>query len=228
MEFLREGVRLCVEASPVPLIGFCGSPWTVALYLVQGAHEPGFVEARRFLREAPGRFEAILDRLSAASVEWLAAQAEAGAAALQIFDSWGGLLGPADYVRWALPPLVRLVRETRKLFPTIPLILFSKGTGAYLDRILTACPVEAVNPDWSVDLAALRRSPECPRAVQGNLDPALFFAPRAEIRRVVREHIARVGPTGLVLNTGHGLAPTVDPDSVRVAVEAAHEIGGGA
>jgi len=222
--FLGDGMRATVAASPVPVIGFAGTPWTVGLYMVEGSHGKDFLQARKLLREDPTRFGAILDAVADATVEYLAVQLDAGASAIQLFDSWGGLLDRDEHLAVAHPRTERIVAALHERYPGVPVVLFSKGTGAYLDAILERSEADAVNPDWTVDLAALRGLTACPDAVQGNLDPSLLFGPPEAIAAAVRDHVARVGTTGLVLNTGHGLNPDLDPDRVLAAVQAAHAI----
>jgi uroporphyrinogen decarboxylase len=223
--FLTRGVRQIVAASKVPLIGFAGTPWTVALYMLEGRHGRDFLRARRFLREKPAEFRAVLEAVTEATGAYLEAQVEAGARAVQLFDSWGGLLGPEEQRSLAHPCVERLAARLHARFPGLPVILYSKGTGAYLLDLIEKTNIDALNPDWTVDLAACRRDPRCPPAVQGNLDPSLFFADEATIRSAVHDLIRAVGRRGYVLNAGHGLNPELDPGRVKLAVDAAHEAG---
>ena len=224
IDFLSEGVRRIVAESTVPLIGFAGTPWTVALYMLEGRHGRDFLRARRFWRERPADFERVLDVVTEATADYLEAQVEAGAQAVQLFDSWGGLLGPREQAEVAHPCVERIADRLHERFPGLPVILYSKGTGAYLASLLEGSTLDAVSVDWTVDLAAFRRDERCPRAVQGNLDPAVFFGPETSIWAAVEELVAGVGRTGYVLNAGHGLNPDLDPGKVKVAVEAAHEL----
>ncbi len=224
VEFLAAAMRATVAASPVPVIGFAGTPWTVALYITEGEHGRDFLQARRLLRADPARFGAILDAVADATIEYLAVQLDAGASAIQLFDSWGGLLDRDEHLAVAHARTERVIAALHERYPGVPVVLFSRGTGAYLPAILARSAADAINPDWTVDLAALRQHPACPAAVQGNLDPSLLFAGDDVIAAAVRDHVARVGTRGLVLNTGHGLNPELDPDRVTAAVEAAHAI----
>ena len=219
--FLESGIRQIIQRSPVPLIGFCGTPWTVALYLVQG-HGKTFIDARRFMREQPESFKAILSRLAEESIRLLDVHVTSGASAVQLFDSWGGMLSPADYWTYGHPYILRIVQGFKAKHPDVPVILFSRGTGAYLHDIVRETPVDAVNPDWTTDLGTFRQSTSL-TAVQGNLDPSMFHASDSELRRAVQDLIRQVGRRGYVLNGGHGLHPEVDPDKVRIAIEEAHE-----
>jgi uroporphyrinogen decarboxylase len=228
LDFLAAGVRAIVAASPVPLIGFAGTPWTVALYMVEGQHGRDFLNARRMLFAEPGRFEAILEAITEATIEYLMVQIDAGARAIQLFDSWGGLLDAETHLRVAHPRTERIVRALHERAPGVPVVLFSRGTGAFLPRILAATEADAVNPDWTVDLAALRADPSCPRALQGNLDPAWFFAPASEAATRARELITRAGVRGLVFNGGHGMNPLLDPAPVKEVIEAIHDVDTGA
>jgi len=224
VDFLDAGMRATVADSPVPVIGFAGTPWTVALYMVEGSHGRDFLQARRVLRQDPTGFCAILDAVAEATIEYLAVQIDAGAAAIQLFDSWGGLLDREEHLAVAHPRTERVVAALHERYPDVPVVLFSRGTGAYLPAILERSAADAINPDWTVDLAALRGHPACPRAVQGNLDPSWLFADEQTIATTVRDHVARIGARGYVLNTGHGLNPDLDPDRVLAAVQAAHAV----
>ncbi len=226
IDFLTEGVRRIVASSPVPLIGFAGTPWTVALYMLEGRHGRDFLRARRYVRERPDDFLRLLDVLTEATLQYLAAQVEAGAQAVQLFDSWGGLLGLRDQLELAHPAVERIADGLHERFQGLPVILYSRGTGAYLPALLEGTTLDAVGVDWTVDLPALRQDPRCPGAVQGNLDPAVFFAPDGVIADEVRALVGAVGRRGYVLNTGHGLNPDLDPAKVKVAVDAAHAVEG--
>jgi uroporphyrinogen decarboxylase len=225
IDFLSEGVKRIVAESPVPLIGFAGTPWTVALYMLEGRHGRDFLRARRYWRERPADFERVLEIVTDATCAYLEAQVEAGCRAVQLFDSWGGLLGPREQFEVAHPCVERISDRLHERFPGLPVILYSRGTGAYLPALLEGSTVDAVSVDWTMDLAAYRQDARCPRAVQGNLDPAVFFGSDDAIREETRALIQAVGRRGYVLNTGHGLNPDLDPGKVKVAVEAAHELG---
>lgn len=205
----------------VPLIGFAGSPWTVATYMVEGKGSKTFAVIKRMMYEAPRELHRLLAVLVKATVLYLNAQIAAGAQAVMVFDTWGGVLTPAQYREFSLSYMTQIVEALTQSADgrRVPRILFTKGGGAWLSEIAaTGC--EALGVDWTTDLAEARRSVAGRVALQGNLDPAALFAPpdilRAETLRVLESYGA--GP-GHVFNLGHGITPEVDPERVSLLVE---------
>jgi uroporphyrinogen decarboxylase len=205
----------------IPLIGFAGSPWTVATYMVEGGGSKGFGFVKRMMYEAPRDLHRLLGVLSEATSLYLNAQIAAGAQAVMLFDTWGGILTPLQYVEFSLQYMARIVGAlTREAGGRrVPNIVFTKGGGAWLAKI-AAIGCDAVGVDWTTDLATARSAVEDRVALQGNLDPSALFAPpetlRAETRRVLQSFGA--GP-GHVFNLGHGITPDVDPESVSILVD---------
>jgi uroporphyrinogen decarboxylase len=205
----------------VPLIGFAGSPWTVATYMVEGGGSKTFGQIKRMMYEAPRDLHRLLELLAKATILYLNAQIDAGAQAVMLFDTWGGVLTPAQYEEFSLRYMAEVVDAlTRKAEGRrVPNIVFTKGGGAWLPKI-AAIGCDAVGVDWTTDLAAARLSVEGRVALQGNLDPsALFASPetlRSETLRVLRSFGAG---DGHVFNLGHGITPDVDPERVAVLVD---------
>jgi uroporphyrinogen decarboxylase len=205
----------------VPLIGFAGSPWTVATYMVEGGGSKAFAQIKRMMYEAPLLLHRLLDVLARATILYLNAQIAAGAQAVMVFDTWGGVLTPRQYEEFSLRYMAQIVDALTKHADgrTVPNIVFTKGGGAWLPKI-AAIGCNAVGVDWTTDLATARALTGDRVALQGNLDPsALFAAPetlRAETLRVLESFGA--GP-GHVFNLGHGITPDVDPERVAVLVE---------
>jgi len=205
----------------VPLIGFAGSPWTVGTYMVEGGGSKTFGRIKRMMYEAPATLHRLLDVLARSTIQYLNAQIAAGAQAVMLFDTWGGVLTPAQYSEFSLRYMAQVVealtreREGRR----VPSIVFTKGGGAWLPAI-AAIGCDAVGVDWTTDLSAARAAVGDRVALQGNLDPSALFAPpetlRSETRRVLESYGA--GP-GHVFNLGHGITPDVDPERVAVLVE---------
>jgi uroporphyrinogen decarboxylase len=205
----------------VPLIGFAGSPWTVGTYMVEGGGSKTFGRIKRMMYEAPATLHRLLDVLARSTIQYLNAQIAAGAQAVMLFDTWGGVLTPAQYSEFSLRYMAQVVealtreREGRP----VPSIVFTKGGGAWLPAI-AAIGCDAVGVDWTTDLSAARAAVGDRVALQGNLDPSALFAPpetlRSETRRVLESYGA--GP-GHVFNLGHGITPDVDPERVAVLVE---------
>lgn len=203
-----------------PLIGFAGAPFTLACYAIEGGASRHYERAKAFLYRDPGAWDALMERLVEATAAYLAAQVEAGAQALQVFDSWVGTLGPADYRRFVLPHMARLFAALPK---GIPLIHFGTGTGSLLELQRDAGG-DIIGLDWRValDRGWSRLGPEV--AVQGNLDPATLLGPFEEVRRQTRRILDEAGGRpGHIFNLGHGILPQTPVDQVRALVDLVHE-----
>ena len=209
----------------VPLIGFAGSPWTVGTYMVEGGGSKTFGIVKRMMYEAPRDLHRLLDLLAKATILYLNAQIAAGAQAVMLFDTWGGILTPAQYEEFSLRYMAQVVdaltlqAEGRR----VPNIVFTKGGGAWLAKT-AAIGCDAVGVDWTTDLATARMAVAGRVALQGNLDPSALFAPteilRAETLRVLDSFGAGGGH---VFNLGHGITPEVDPERVAVVVDTVRE-----
>ena len=212
-------------AGKVPLIGFSGSPWTLATYMVEGGGSKDFRVAKQFLYNHPEAMHLLLERLADAVTEYLSAQIEAGAQAVQIFDTWGGILTPPAYREYSLHYMQRIVEGLQQegVPDSVPVILFTKNGGQWLEAIAdTGC--HAVGLDWTTDIQGARARVGDKVALQGNMDPSILYAQpeviRAEVQRILRDF----GPgPGHVFNLGHGITPGVDPEHVAVFVQAVHE-----
>ena len=205
----------------VPLIGFAGSPWTVATYMVEGGGSKTFGRIKRMMYEAPRELHRLLDLLAKATILYLNAQIAAGAQAVMLFDTWGGVLTPAQYQEFSLRYMGQVIDAlTRKAEERrVPNIVFTKGGGAWLSKI-AAIGCDAVGVDWTTDLATARHSVGGRVALQGNLDPSALFAPPETLRAETLKVLESYGPgAGHVFNLGHGLTPDVDPERVAVLVE---------
>jgi uroporphyrinogen decarboxylase len=223
--YVMDAVRLIrgALAGRVPLIGFAGSPWTLATYMVEGGTSREFRLVKGLMFESPALLHELLGKLARAVTVYLSAQAEAGAQVLMVFDTWGGVLSSHHYEEFSLRYLAEVVAGLKGL-PDLPVILFTKGGGGWIERIAaTGC--DAVGLDWTQDLGAARERVGERVALQGNLDPATLYAPPERIRAEVDRLLARYGKgTGHVFNLGHGIEPDVDPGHVRVLVDAVHEL----
>lgn len=205
----------------VPLIGFAGSPWTVGTYMVEGGGSKTFGLIKRMMYGLPAVLHRLLDVLARSTIQYLNAQIAAGAQAVMLFDTWGGVLTPAQYEEFSLRYMAQVVdaltreAEGRR----VPSIVFTKGGGAWLGKI-AAIGCDAVGVDWTTDLDTARKAVDGRVALQGNLDPSALFAPpetlRAETLRVLRSF----GPgAGHVFNLGHGITPDVAPERVALLVD---------
>jgi len=217
---LLDAIRLLVKDLAVPLIGFAGAPFTMASYLVEGGPSRDYARTKSLMLGAPALWHALMERLADLALATLRAQVEAGAAAVQLFDSWAGVLDPHHYTEFVLPASARVLAGLADL--GVPRIHFGVTTGELLGQMATA-GADVVGIDWRVPLdAAWARVGD--RAVQGNLDPAVLGAPwpvvAAEADRVLA---AADGRPGHVFNLGHGVLPETDPEVLRRLVDHVHE-----
>lgn len=221
--FVGESIRRTVKAldGRVPLFGFCGAPFTLAAYMIEGGGTKTFLAAKRFLYEQPKAARRLFDLLTETLIAYLKAQVRAGASALQIFDSWGGELGPADFDEWSAPYLKRIIEGVRG--EGAPIILFGTGCSTLLERFKAAGP-DCVGLDWRIDLdvARARLGPEV--AVQGNLDPCALFLPPEALEARVKDILRRGGGTGHVFNLGHGILPPTPPEAAKRLVQLVHSL----
>ncbi|GAB2593082.1 uroporphyrinogen decarboxylase [Dyella jejuensis] len=229
LRYVMDAVRVIRREldGSVPLIGFSGSPWTLACYMVEGHGSRDFASAKAMCWNDPSLAHTLLDTLAQSVAAYLAAQAAAGAQVLMVFDTWGGLLGPAAFREFSLRYMAQVV-DALAADPharELPVILFSKGAQAHLSAMAdTGCA--ALGVDWTIELADARRAVNGKVALQGNLDPAVLRASPDTIRREVRNVLDSYGNhPGHVFNLGHGITPEVDPEHVKVLVDEVHAYG---
>ena len=210
----------------VPLIGFSGSPWTVGTYMVEGGSSRELAIIKGLAKEDPAALEELLGKVAAITTDYLNAQIEAGAQAIQIFDTWGAALERDDYRRFSLASMQQIIDglTREKDGQRIPVILFTKGAGEMLaDMVGTGC--DALGVDWTTDLKTARAYVEDKVALQGNVDPATLRESPEVIRQAVADALASYGTgPGHVFNLGHGITPDIDPDHLGVLVDAVHEL----
>jgi uroporphyrinogen decarboxylase len=221
--FVFETVRLVRRAlgDRVPLIGFAGAPFTLASYLVEGGPSREFLYTKRFMREEPAAWEALMSVLTDITTTYLNGQIAAGAEAVQLFDSWVGTLSPADYRDFVLPYSRRTIQG---LAPGVPVIHFGTGTGGLLN-LMKAAGGDVIGLDWRVEIGEAWARLGGDVAVQGNLDPAVLLAGPAEIRRRVKEILDAVGGRpGHIFNLGHGVHKETPVDHVVALVDMVHEL----
>ncbi|HTZ08756.1 MAG TPA: uroporphyrinogen decarboxylase [Acidimicrobiales bacterium] len=222
--YVAETVRAVVaELTPlgIPLIGFAGAPFTVASYLVEGGPSRTYARTKALLRAEPDLWRGLLDRLADMAVATLRAQVEAGAAAVQLFDSWAGALSPLDYRRSVLPASAKVLGALADL--GVPRIHIGVGTGELLP-LMAEAGADVVGVDWRVPLDEARRRVGPGRALQGNLDPATCLGPWEAVEAETRDVLRRGGGTGHVFNLGHGVLPETDPDVLARVVELVHAV----
>ena len=211
----------------VPLIGFSGSPWTLACYMVEGGGSKDWGKVKALALNEPAAMHKLLTVVTDAVIAYLSAQHAAGAQALQVFDTWGGTLGPAMYREFSLPYLTRIARELKNI--GVPVILFGKGNAPHLDDLF-ASGADAIGVDWTVTLEDAARRANGRVALQGNLDPAILYgnpdAIRTQVQVALDSYAAGNGGSreGHVFNLGHGMSPDMSPDHVAALVEAVHTL----
>ena len=231
LRYVMDAVRVIRRElnEGVPLIGFSGSPWTLACYMVEGGGSDNFARIKAMALNDPAALHQLLSVNTDAVIAYLAAQRAAGAQALQVFDTWGGVLSPAMYREFSLPYLMRIARELPRGEGAgrTPLILFGKGNAPYLEE-LAASGTEGLGVDWTVTLEEAARRTQGKVALQGNLDPAMLYGSSAAIDSQVRialdSYAAGNGGSrdGHVFNLGHGLSPDMAPEHVAALVDAVH------
>lgn len=209
----------------VPLIGFSGSPWTLACYMIEGGGSSNFARAKALLWNDPASMHHLLSVNTQAVADYLVAQAAAGAQALMVFDTWGGMLAPAQFREFSQRYLADVTARVKAdpIARELPLILFSKGANGHLEG-LAATGCEALGVDWTISLGDARARVGDRVALQGNLDPAILYASPDAIRNEVKATLDSFGTgPGHVFNLGHGVTPDLNPEHVGVLVDAVHE-----
>ena len=228
LPYVLDAIRLIRRElnGKVPLIGFSGSPWTIATYMVEGGSSKDFATIKRMMMSQPKVMHALLDKLALSVTDYLNAQIRAGAQAVQIFDTWGGVLSPAMYQAFSLQYMTRIVQglqrenEGRK----VPVIVFTKNGGQWLEMMVES-GADCLGLDWTTDIGAARARVGQRVALQGNMDPGVLYAPAARIREEVGMILEQFGAgNGHVFNLGHGIHQHVDPDNVTGFIDAVHEL----
>lgn len=191
----------------ISLLGFCGAPWTVATYMIAGGGVPDQLPARQFAYRHPEAFGRLIDILVSASAAYLIRQFEAGVDAVQIFDSWAGVLPPDEFHRWCIDPCARMAGLVRAKIPHAKIIGFPRGAGTKLERYLAGVPVDAVGLDWMIDFDFAREQVQKKRPVQGNLDPLALLAGGATLDRSIDAVLAAFSGGPFIFNLGHGVLP---------------------
>lgn len=216
-KFLPEAIRRIVrEVGPeVPVLGFAAAPWTLACYMVEGKTKEGFATVKGFLYHEPKTFRDLLHKIARATIPYVKAQIAAGAAAVQLFDTWCGELHIRDYEDYALPAVQELISG---IGDAVPVIYYTKAS-AHLLPAVARSRANVLSVDWRVDLGQLRRELGPKIALQGNVDPAVLFGPTDEIRTVTQETLAALAGVGHILNLGHGILPGTPVENAQLFVE---------
>jgi uroporphyrinogen decarboxylase len=215
--FLAEAIRRIVRevGGDVPVLGFAAAPWTLACYMVEGRASEGFASVKSLLYHEPRTLHELLHRIAEATIPYLKAQIAAGAAAVQLFDTWCGELPLRDYEDFALPATQEIVSG---LGGKVPVIYYTKASNHLLPAVALS-GANVLSVDWRVNLRELRDARGPRVALQGNVDPAVLFGPQEKIRRVTRETISALRGEGHILNLGHGILPNTPVENARLFIE---------
>ena len=215
--FLMEAIRRIVrEVGPtVPVLGFAAAPWTLACYMVEGRTKEGFATVKNFLYHDPGAFETLLLKIAQATVGYLKAQIAAGAAAVQLFDTWCGELSLADYETYALPAVREIITRIDR---EVPVIYYTKASHHLLPAIAHT-GADVLSVDWRIDLREAREMLGPRAALQGNVDPAVLFGPPEKIRKATLDAAGALGGVGHILNLGHGILPGTPVENAQLFIE---------
>ncbi len=225
--YVMDAVRLIRKnlAGSVPLIGFSGSPWTLATYMIEGGSSKSFHRVKGLMYEQPKVMHMLLDKLAQSVASYLNAQIAAGAQAVMLFDTWGGVLSTEDYAEFSLyyAKQIRSLLNTNVNGQQIPTILFSKGCGQWLEA-MTDAGYDALGLDWQTDIATARARVGNQVALQGNMDPIALYAQPEIITEKVKTILHKYGQgSGHIFNLGHGILPDINPDHVKAMVDAVHQ-----
>jgi uroporphyrinogen decarboxylase len=215
--FLAEAIRRIVRevGGDVPVLGFAAAPWTLACYMVEGRASEGFGNVKSFLYHEPRTFRQLLHRIAGATIPYLKAQISAGAAAVQLFDTWCGELPLRDYEEFALPAMQEIVSG---LSGKVPVIYYTKASNHLLPAVALS-GANVLSVDWRVNLRELRDALGPRVALQGNVDPAALLGPQEKIRRMTLETISALRGEGHILNLGHGILPNTPVENARLFIE---------
>ena len=227
LRYVMDAVRLIRKnlQGSVPLIGFSGSPWTLATYMIEGGSSKNFAKVKGLMYDQPALMHQLLDKLAQSVAAYLNAQIAAGAQAVMLFDTWGGMLSSDDYREFSL----RYAQQVRALLNTesdgqrVPTVLFTKGGGLWLEEMATT-GYDALGLDWQTDIGQARTRVGEKVALQGNLDPMTLYAQPDVISEKVKIILQKYGKgSGHVFNLGHGILPDINPEHVKTMVDAVHE-----
>jgi uroporphyrinogen decarboxylase len=222
LKYVMDGIALTSKTldNAVPLLGFCGSPWTLMTYMVEGGSSKTFAKAKAFLLNFPVAAHKLLQKITDSSIDYLNAQIESGANAVQVFDSWGGALSPEMYQVFSLDYMQQIVTGVKSKNPEVPVILFSKGVQYNLSKMADT-GADCLGVDWTTDLSLARKLTNNKVALQGNLDPCVLYADDDVIESEVKKVIDSYGEgNGHVFNLGHGMHPNMQPEKLAVMVNA--------
>jgi uroporphyrinogen decarboxylase len=223
--YVMDTIRILRKelAGRVPLIGFSGAPFTLATYLIEGGSSKNYYQTKKMMYEAPELYGQLLDKITDCTIEYLKGQVVAGAQALQVFDSWAGVLAPRDYAEFAFPYVKRIITALKEV-TDIPLIYFANNGATLLDQTIN-CGSDVLGFDWRINLDEVVSRVGQKVSIQGNMDPIALFLPEDKLADRVRTVLTQAkGARGHVFNLGHGIIPETSPDQAKLAVSLVHSI----
>lgn len=228
LNYVMDAIRLTKKelADTVPLIGFAGSPWTLATYMIENGSSKTFSNIKKMMFNEPVLLHQLLNKLAESVANYLNAQISAGVNAIMIFDTWGGILTPHDYEKFSLHYMTEIIKKIKHndLQQSIPIILFTKGGGQWLE-IIAQSGCDAIGLDWTINIGDARKRIGNKVALQGNMDPAVLYATPDKIREEAASILNNFGTgTGHIFNLGHGIYPDVPYENVKVLIDAVHEL----
>ncbi len=226
LRYVMDAVRHIKSAlnKNTPLIGFSGSPWTLACYMIEGSGSKTFSKTKKMLYSQPDLLHRLLKHLAQAVIDYLSGQIDAGVDSLMIFDTWGGLLTPIAYEHFSLFYMTQIIKNLKNKYPTIPITLFTKGGGLWLEPMVLS-GANCLGLDWTIDIKQARLITQDRVALQGNLDPSVLYGTEEEIHAQVSRILSQMGPhKGHIFNLGHGIHPDIDPGKVKFLVDLVHSM----
>ena len=227
LEYVMNAVKTTKKAinERVPLIGFSGSPWTLAAYMIEGQGSKQFIELRKMMYAAPNSLHRLLNKLTEITQHYLSWQITSGADVVMIFDTWGGLLSDNTYQEFSLNYMQKIIKEVKRKHPKTPIILFTKGGGLWLDKIANAgCDASGI--DWKININTARNIVKNQITLQGNIDPAALYGSPQSIKNLVEQTVKSQSQTSkYIFNLGHGIYPDINPEHVKIMVDAVREFG---
>ncbi|MFW5450841.1 MAG: uroporphyrinogen decarboxylase [Methylophagaceae bacterium] len=227
--YVMDAIRLTRREidGKVPLIGFSGSPWTLACYMVEGGSSKDFAKVKGMLFDAPEQMHALLNVMADSVIAYLNAQIAAGAQSVMLFDTWGGALSTGNYQEFSLAYMQKIISGLTRESDgrTVPVTMFTKGGGQWLE-LMTATGADAVGLDWTTDLSKARQRVGDKVTLQGNMDPCVLYASADRVEQEVASVLASYGQgeTGHVFNLGHGIHPTIEPEKMQRLVDSVHRL----
>jgi uroporphyrinogen decarboxylase len=217
LSHVAMGIKLAQIALEVPLIGFCGAPFTVASYMIEGGTSRDLLKTKQWMLNHPQSFSKLLNKILDTTISYIEMQVQAGVDAIQIFDSWANYLSWGQFIEFSFHYMKELVERVRNL--NIPIILYCRGSSVFASKLVEAAP-QAISLDWNCDLASMRRVVPFNIALQGNLDPDVLFAPASKIEQEVRQLLTNMhGDPAFIFNLGHGIKPDTPYQAVKTLVD---------